>query len=201
MKRTMTGFVAALLVSTAAHAIPVSYALNFDVAFISNAIPSDPDLHIGNRYLGSFTVDDALLLHDGLNQPGSLNAFRVQFEDVIWDMNDPALFGGFRGPNGFGLTPGFDVLGGQVVNLRGGIFGRGDFPFIDFSVDSRLGAFSSASQAGAFGGTMSVARVPEPPLPLWALASVLAAFLYGRRAGWFGASQPSRSGLSCSPGR
>src|SRR6185312_80378 len=76
MKRTTTGFAAALLFSTAAHAIPISYTLNFDVEYVSNALPSDPDLKVGNRYFGSFAVDDALLLHDGLNQPGSLSAFR-----------------------------------------------------------------------------------------------------------------------------
>jgi len=194
MKRTTTGFAAALLFSTAAHAIPISYTLNFDVEYVSNALPSDPDLKVGNRYFGSFAVDDALLLHDGLNQPGSLSAFRVQFEDVFWDMNDPAHFAGFRGPGGFGATPGFDVLGGQVVNLSGGIFQRGDFPFIDFSFDcsggacvNRAGAFSSGSAAGAFGGTMSVSRVPEPLLPAWVLAGLIGALFGARRLGWLGA--------------
>lgn len=181
MKRLTAALAATLLASTAAHAIPISYTLNFDVGFVSSAFPSDPDLKVGNRYLGSFTLDDALLLHDGLNQPGSLSAFRVQFEDVFWDMNDPTHFAGFRGPNGFGLTPGFDVLGGQVVNLRGGIFSRGDFPFIDFSLFNVPGTFASASQAGAFGGTMSVLRVAEPPLPVWALAGLIAILFYRRR--------------------
>jgi hypothetical protein len=201
VKRKTIAVVAALLVAPAAHASPVAYSINFAVEFLGSERLPDPDVQIGNHYFGSFTLDDALLLHDGLNQPGVLSDFRVQFEDVVWDMNDPTLFDGFRGPNGFGPTPGFDVLGGQVVNLRGGIVRASDTEFIDFSFDPRLAepepsactgsfcgnkpnAFWSISHAGAFGGTMSVVPVSEPLLPPWMLAGLFATVaLFGRRRG------------------
>ena len=77
------------------------------------------------------------------------------------------------------------MVGGQITNLRGGVFGAADFPFVDFSTDTRVttgtdpacpaqtaycgnkaNAFATNNQLGVFGGSMNVyavaAPVPEP---------------------------------------
>jgi hypothetical protein len=72
-----------------------------------------------------------------LNKPGVVFGFFTKIESMIWSSNFPypvSDFSGFRGPDGLGsASPGFDVVAGQIVNLRGGVFGTSDFPFIDFS--------------------------------------------------------------------
>lgn len=182
-----------------AHAIPVSYQMVFQVVFIdgSGPTPPSPEIALGNQYFGSFTVDDALLAADGANQAGTVFDFLIQIEDLVWDFNNPSpgsAFAGFRGPAGLGSSsPGFDVLSGEIVNLRGGVYGSGDFPYIDFSRDITLPLFpddpacsgtpycgNSANNFwtrnpyGAFGGSMSIARtavaVAEPAT--WALAAI-----------------------------
>jgi hypothetical protein len=72
-----------------------------------------------------------------LNKPGVVFGFFTKIESMIWSSNFPypvSDFSGFRGPDGLGsASPGSDVVAGQIVNLRGGVFGTSDFPFIDFS--------------------------------------------------------------------
>lgn len=97
----------------------------------------------GNVYYGSFGIDDSLLATDGLNKPGVLSHFIIQMEGNIWAaewINGVRQFHptnnslmGFYGPEGFNVVPGFDVIGGQVVDIRGGVYGSGDEPLVDLS--------------------------------------------------------------------
>lgn len=167
-------------------AAPVSYEIDFEVQYFGTGA-IDPRVVIGDIYSGSFTVDDSILLSDGLNKAGLVSAFSITMEDVSWTMGlapPGSLFSGFRGPLGLGASsPGFDVLGGTITNLRGGVFGESDIPYVDFSEDPRLphpagypscsdgtsycgnspNAFFTVNPLGAFGGSMTIAApVPEP---------------------------------------
>jgi hypothetical protein len=152
---------ALLMFAPLAHATPISYTLDFNVQFLNWV--NDPDVQVGKTYPGFFTVDDALLATDGLNKPGVLSAFFIQMEDVVWDLLSPSDFRGFRGPDGLGSSsPGFDVLGGEIVNLRGGVYGEADVPFVDFTFIGVPNTFSTINESGSWSGSMNVRRVPEP---------------------------------------
>jgi hypothetical protein len=169
-----------------AGAAPISYGIKYEVQYFGQGsqIPIDARVQLGDVYYGSISFDDAILGAAGINLPGSISAFTTSFEDVTWTLGQPyplSQFAGFRGPNGLGsASPGLDVLNGELVNLRGGIFGTGDVPFIDFSSDLRIpyvqdptcsgaycgnisSSFWSLSSLGGFGGSMQVYAVPEPP--------------------------------------
>lgn len=185
------------------NATPITYGLEFRVQYVDSQM--DSRLQVGNSYLGSLTVDDGILIADGINKVGSVSAFRIQMENVIWDLNLASLsnaFLGFRGPEGLGSSsPGFDVLGGSVTNLRGGVFGSSDFPFVDFSTNSHgafsrsanvCGAnptycgnaanyFSTNNQLGIFGGSMLVYDVPQPPALFLLLLGLLGVLAYRSR--------------------
>jgi hypothetical protein len=191
MKRLRTAVPIALLflLSFAAQATPITYGLELRVGYLGCDFcgypPIDPRIQVGNVYFGSFTVDDSILSADGLNLAGVISAFRISIEEIVWDSavaSAQNVFHGFRGPNGlFSPSPGFDVASGEIVNLRGGVFGESDFPFIDFSTDVRVAgdpgacglgskycgnlanAFWTRNPLGEFGGTMTVVRqIPEP---------------------------------------
>jgi len=150
-----------LVFAPLAQALPISYKFDFTVNFIDST--GDPDVQLGNVYSGFFIVDDALLAHDGDNQNGVLSDFFLQIEDTIWSMTQPSAFRGFRGPNGlFDTSPGFDVAGGEIVNLRGGVFGESDTPFVDFSFAGVPSTFYTNNPSGTFGGGMGVGRNPVP---------------------------------------
>lgn len=187
--------IALLIAPPALLAAPTNYQISFNVDFVTTAI--DPDVRVGKTYYGSFTVDSALLDHDGLNQLGNVSQFAIQMEDIIWNLGAPfpqSAFSGFRGPTGrFASSPGFDVLGGEITNLRGGVFGIVDEPFVDFSTylppgvptgaplscpgsfcGNKVNSFGTVNPAGTFGGSMAVVRVSEP--------STLALLVFGMAA-------------------
>lgn len=207
---------ALLLTSTSALAAPVVYEIEYRVAYLmtaENSPPIDPRVQVGESYFGSFTVDDSILATDGINKVGSVSSFTIVFEDVVWSMTEPSPlseFVGFRGPNGFGAAPGFDVVNGQLANLRGGVYGGADIPFVDFSTDqsgnypidpncsgaycgNSPNSFYSYSRLGAFGGSMYLkldgvllpgtnSYVPEPGTSsLTFLALAVAATVARRR--------------------
>jgi|SRR5688500_2096914 len=174
-----------LCMSATTHATPVQFEIDYEVTYIESL--RDPRVVVGDVYKGSFTVDSSLLMVDGINLTSRIWDFTTTFEDITWAQGQPdpaSLFSGFRGPGGLGdVAPGVDVASGQVVNLRGGVYGSSDYPFIDYSLDARepyfpndptctSGAycgnrpnfFWSNNPLGAFGGTMTVvaSRVPEP---------------------------------------
>jgi hypothetical protein len=203
-------FVAPLFgaVAPGAQAAEVFYGVNFTVEYTMGAMATSSlgtQVAVGNTYYGSFAVDDTLLAADGMNLAGSVSAFNITMEDVSWTLGAPSPaseFAGFRGPGGLGAaSPGFDVQGGQIVNLRGGVFGGADYPFVDFSTDARLpsaplagctgaycgnrtNAFFTANSLGAYGGSMGVyaiaAAVPEPE----PTAMVLGGFALVALASW-----------------
>lgn len=183
-----------------ATAIPVTYQIKFTVLsglIVTHTYPEQPgpttvDVEdaAGKVYLGLFAVDDEILLTDGINKPGDLDFFFIQMEDNIWGYNIPAnnSFAGFRGPLPgapfcmFCLgasSPGFDVVDGTITNLRGGVHGSSDIPFVDFSLSgantfNALGSpffepgtsssfvVRSVESSGSIFGTMELFRVPEP---------------------------------------
>jgi hypothetical protein len=183
MKNTF-GALALLIFAPLAHALPISYSLDFTVQFLDST--NDPDVQIGNHYSGFFVVDDALLATDGLNQNGVLSDFFLQIEDTVWSLTTPSDFRGFRGPNGlFDSSPGFDVVGGEIVNVRGGVFGINDTPFVNFSVGTN-NSFFTRNPSGSFGGGLGVAREPvaisEPTTLLLTGAGLLGLAGWRRRA-------------------
>ena len=178
-----------VLVTATAQAIPITYGLDLNVQyFFDSPQPQSPAIHIGDTYHGFFTLDSNVLAHDGLNQPGNLSAFSVQLDQLVWDMQLPfpqSEFVGFRGPLGLGASsPGFDIVDGALVNLRGGVFGAADTPSVDFSTDFRVplvedpacaathtsycgnkpNSWVTQGREGAFGGSMAVYAVPEPEM-------------------------------------
>jgi hypothetical protein len=186
-----------LSLSSVAHAIPVSYNIEFTVESGTIFTFSDRvgDVFqtisqrdaIGSTYFGSFAVDDAVLASDGRGKSGVLDFFQVRIEDNLWGFNFPGdnSLAGFRGPIPgddfcevtaaclFAPSPGFDVVGGQITNLRGGVFGAGDRPFVDFSLpgDNMFNALGGLvpTTASTFSflqgqGSMRVQAVAEPPV-------------------------------------
>lgn len=183
-----------------ATAIPITYQIKFTVlsGTTTTAIfpyPSGPTGNVvedatGNVYFGRFAVDDEVLVTDGIGKPGNVDFFYIEMEDNIWGYNlaGDNSFRGFRGPipgNPFCMmtmaclnapSPGFDVVNGVITNLRGGVFGDADVPFVDFSAHGpnnfiALGATRSTDPGTSFTrvggrepvvGTMEIFRVPEP---------------------------------------
>jgi len=207
-----------MALTTLAQATPVTYDIQFTVEYIdttSGSPPPDPRVQIGDVYGGSITVDSGFLAVDGINRGSSLLGFSIVMEDVAWTLGDgQSYFAGFNGPTGFSSeSPGIDVSGGQITNLRGGVFGSADYPFVDFSIDPRLpywpqdsgcsgsycgnlaNAFSTFNPLGAFGGTMSFApaevNVPEPGTLALAVLSLGLLVAVGRAGG---RPRPARAG-------
>ena len=98
------------------------------------------------------------------------------------------------------LSPGFDVINGDITNLRGGVYGAADVPFVDFSNVGGANHFNALGLAvGApgtsfsrvgdgrtlFAGTMEIFRIPEP--------GTLGLFAIGLLALTFTATAVSRS--------
>ena len=185
-----------------ATAIPVTYQIKFTAltgSVFTSIFPDgggSPTVEVanaaGNVYFGSFAVDDGILSSDGIGKPGSLDFLYIQMEDNIWAYNRAGnnSLEGFRGPipgDPFCMismaclgapSPGFDVVDSAITNLRGGVFGLADVPFVDFSglgpnTFNATGARvfsdpgSPVSYVSGVQGTMELFRVPEPgTLPL-----------------------------------
>jgi len=193
-----------LVAATLVHATPVSYTFDLSVDFIL-AAPADPSVVVGSAYHGSFTLDSAVLQHDGMDRSGDVSLFNLALEpDYAWTRLADGTFTGstpcgagvctqgafFYGPTGEnGQSPGFDVNGGQVTNLRGAvsaghIFGTPDTSFVEFSVspfkphfnicpgdwcgNDTNSWFTFGGPLGTLGGALTVHQVPEPAA--WTLA-------------------------------
>ena len=104
-----------------------------------------------------------------------------KIEDNIWAYNLPLnnSLQGFYGPceySGTGYcfadSPGFDVHNGEIINLRGGVYGFATYvvftPGYPYLVPNAFDASGGAVDFGGtfaafFGeGTFSVTRIPEP---------------------------------------
>jgi PEP-CTERM motif len=209
-KLAVLALIAVLGAPLTAGAVPVTYRIKFTVltGSVVTVTPSTVDIAdaAGNIYFGEFAIDDQILLTDGTNKSGTLDYFRIQMEDNIWGYNDVSdnSFEGFRGPSisdpsciaclGV-LSPGFDVVNGTITNLRGGVYGSSDIPFVDFSLfgDNTFNALGAAlfggSSAyvsngldeGSIHGTMEIFRVPEPDTLLLMGLGLLTTLALGRR--------------------
>ena len=205
---------ALLLSPLTATAIPVQYQIRFTAlsgSVLTTSFPGSPGAPsvdiadaAGNVYFGLFAVDDSILQTDGVGKPGTLDFLYIQIEDNIWGYNFAGdnSFAGFRGPipgNPFCMmsmacvgapSPGFDVVNGAVTNLRGGVFGVADLPFVDFSLFGAntfnatgatfgAGPGTSFSRVRGVSGTMEIVRVAEPAtlLPFGAAVLMLLAAL------------------------
>jgi hypothetical protein len=127
-------------------------------------------------YVGTFRVDDSLLLLEGNNLQGIITDFYLQIGTVIWDQNHPfssfsdplrSHFSSFEGPiPGIcplgcisAASPGFNVHGGLITGLQGGVRGPGDMPFVDFSNTT----FSAVDTIGNhLTGQLTLSPIPEP---------------------------------------
>jgi hypothetical protein len=186
-----TGAVLAIALPPSGEAVPVSYEIQFVVDSVSGETdpgdcstgsPNGPggfncSIGVGDTYFGEFTIDDALLGNDGENLAGFVFSFFIEIAGIVWDYLLPypdSAFYGFRGPDGLGSeSPGFDVQGGEVVNLRGGVYGSGDVPYVDFYPYGGFGdphRFAAGDGRTWAYGAMLIARIPEPPT--WLLVMI-----------------------------
>jgi PEP-CTERM motif len=187
-----------------AEATPIDYSIEFAVDTVGGAIDpndcppvsGDPNgvggfgcaIAAGDTYFGHFTIDDALLGDTGENLAAVVYDFVIEIAGIVWDYLAPypdSAFYGFRGPDGLGSgSPGFDVVDGALANLRGGVYGASDPPYVDFSP---LGADGGTNRFGAGDGRtwaygdMRIARVPEPATWALGLIGVAAAGLARKR--------------------
>ena len=133
----------------------------------------------GNVYRGAFAIDSEILSTDGIGRTGELAFFVIKMEDNVWGYNFPFdnSFRGFRGPTPscptfgcFAPSPGFDVVDGEITNLRGGVYGSGDIPFVDFGLLGENTFIAHGTSISAYhpdswlvgSGRMDIFRVSEP---------------------------------------
>lgn len=170
------GVLMALLLATPAGAVSVAHQITLTVDEViasDGVVPQPEDFQpiplVGAVYGGVFAVGPELLVMTGTNLPGALERFTLRIASIEWDMSRPdqigpssddSFFAGFRGPGGLGAgSPGFDVAGGVITGLRGGVYGLGDIPFIDFFGD-RFSAYDGDTRVN---GSLAVAPLPAPP--------------------------------------
>jgi hypothetical protein len=170
-----------------AQAAPVRYIFALTV---DSFLPDDPpqscgidpenshfgcDWKPGDEIFGRFELfDDTSSLADGIYSDIPLRAWRIRIGEVLWDMNVPSDFVGFRdgaycGADGTGLdgiNPGLIITAGQVSGFCGGVYGDADAAFIDFDYVAGPGRFGAGDFGNNFlAGTYSIyRRVPEPAL-------------------------------------
>jgi hypothetical protein len=163
------------LTCIAAQGAPITYGLEFTIESVRSGYPTGgghpngfefyPVPAVGDVFHGSFTLDDAILATDGFKEGYVVDAFRIEIASMVWDMNVPSDFVGFRGPWMGAISPVFIVEGGQITSLYGGVYGIGDAPFVDFFED---GSFGSLDYGATYlTGDIDVipsrlAAVPEP---------------------------------------
>jgi hypothetical protein len=174
---------ALLLFTNTSHAVPivVNFTLTVDTVnqgplpgCAGNAIQHTFGCAnaVGNSYTGNFTVDNAVLIGNGLKTGVPVSSFFLQIGTVIWNQSIASDFQGFRGLGIGSPGPGMVVSGGAMVDLAGGVYGRGDIPFVDFSNPvvffpaNRFSAFDGITQLNGCltigTGRGACATVPEP---------------------------------------
>jgi hypothetical protein len=140
---------------------------------------------VGDTFRGRFSVDSAILATDGVNSSAAIYDFFLPFGDAVYATGpENTTLAGFRNPMLGASAPSFRILGGQVVDLIGGVYGSGDIPFIDMSYGSlpsyRFMAYDGPTRA--FGNITIATAVPEPETyAMWLLG--LGVLLAARRRG------------------
>ena len=104
-----------LVAATLVHATPVSYTFDLSVDFIL-AAPADPSVVVGSAYHGSFTLDSAVLQHDGMDRSGDVSLFNLALEpDYAWTRLADGTFTGST-PCGDLRLPIFQIRRQPVVH-------------------------------------------------------------------------------------
>ncbi|GEM_PF-4962697 len=143
---------------------------------------------VGDLFTGSVALEDSIASWDGA-RTGGLISMDLNLAGVNWGYTrDAGFYGsltGFRntdhedvsGP--IKLSPTFLIEGGDLVGLQGGVYGRADYPFIDF-LDSSFRSRDLYSSV-ILSGDIRFAKVESVPEPSTAwlmpvgLAAVVAA--------------------------
>jgi hypothetical protein len=133
------------------------------------------DIRPGDIFIGHFSVDDSLLAREGDNLNGPIFHFFLQIGTVVWDQDHPSDLAGFRqfvegdstGLVRLASAPSFNIHGGRITALTGGVFGGGDAPFVDFFNVPALNTFGANDDSiTRLEGTLIVGRsasaVAEP---------------------------------------
>jgi hypothetical protein len=167
------------------------------------------DAQPGDRFFGFFTVEEILLTKEGMNLPGILGDFVIRIGDVIWDINSPSDFAGFRGPTlpGGGTTlcplcfdfvrssPGFNVFGGKIVGIWGGAYSFGDEPYVDFEYGHGPGGWGAGGGGADILGNYTItAVVSEPPSLTLLLCGIAILWFVSRLACWYRAQRQATVG-------
>jgi|GEM_PF-6084939 len=178
---------------------------------------------IGDRHYARLVVDDDFHHLSGSLYAARVERFRAQIGQTIWDsvfaferiVTDPTQplwlsTVDYRGPcrNSLGYVCnaaedslygadsafiGLEIVDGVIRSVQGGIYGSGDFPFIDWFLPPPGSFFTQAAYAMrdaddpslvhflAIGldGTTSIARIPEPA-PFALFGTVLAGLAWRR---------------------
>lgn len=179
-----------MLGAGAAQAAIVHYELVLTIQQIEQVVPCNdsypPSVNFGCRsvgevFRGGFGVDDGILATDGTNSTAAIFDFFLPFGPALYSTGpDNLTLAGFRNPYLLGPpgAPAFQIQGGDVVDLIGGVYASGDLPSIDFSgwrgvQPHRFDAFDFRTHAM---GSLEIFRVPEPgTLALAGIALVLCA--------------------------
>jgi hypothetical protein len=174
------------------------------VLFLEQCIPQPNsfgcDVRPGDIFIGHFDVDDSLLTREGNWIAARVFNFYLQVGDAIYDQNrrchpfDPCTggsdFASFRGPKliddgepgwDFSLDSiGFNVHGGRITAIAGGVYSWDEYPFIDFYSPPLVAEkqFVGAGNIGIYGNYFvgrSAQAIPEPaPLALMFVAMAVA---------------------------
>lgn len=121
----------------------------------------------GQVFGGMLVVEDTLLSTDG-DRIGGLVSLDLNIAGVNWGYDILTGYSGslwgFRSSDEFGAaSPSFIINEGQLVGWTGGVYGRADTPFIDFS-DTRFSSIDAGLSGNVSGDTKftRVESVPEP---------------------------------------
>ncbi|MGZ4958913.1 MAG: hypothetical protein ACXV7J_06655 [Methylomonas sp.] len=137
---------------------------------ISNPWSFGCGINVSDRFNGSFSIDDSVLLQSGLSTGIPVFDFYLSFGNLVYSQDpskNTALIG-FRGLSLNSPGPGIIVENGRIVDLAGGIYGLGDVPYIDFSFyGAQKNRFSAFDGQSSITGELTLSQVSEPGiLPL-----------------------------------
>lgn len=127
----------------------------------------------GDVHVGLFFVDSGLLSREGDGLRATVSNFFLRINDFVWDQRRGVGIAAFRATeDGFPdacciLTDSdlsFDVHGGRITGLRGGVAGPADATFVDFPpLGGSANSFVALDSADTrLTGSLSVLPLAEP---------------------------------------